>query len=658
MTSPYVPPGRAGRNIEQYAEAIDSQVQRAFTSIYGRTAAEIAAGVTPVDYQYPELNVLRYGTNTTPGTTDMTTAIQKAINVAVQKESGATVYIPEGVYSVGELVLKYRVSLLGACPQAFSAATSAFVGTVLKLADNTNAPMFTNDLESDEGADGAFGTGIDGGTRRHFHISIENILFDGNGNNNTSTLADIFRLRNAWGVSIRKCGLYNCHGFGVRALDCNVIEIVNNSIIRAPIYWEHVADSLIAHNQLGVTVSPTYPVLWITGRGGSGPGGWQTLINDNFIYNNANNAEISQPTFTVDTGTDVITTSAAHGWADETPIVVTTTGSAPGGITSGKTYYWKSLTTTTGKLATSRANLTAGTYVDITSAGSGTHTIGVGENCGVYLNDGVKWSAFNSNRIDQTYGHGVLARDTHECAFVGNIVNGAGLGNATGQSGFALRASTKNQFRGNAVNGGSYTSGVHTTNQTKGFDFDASSTDNVGDLESQSFNHSTADVDAAAGYKIDENQEEIFLAPRDFGAVGATSAAYGGIGTNRREAMLLDASSEELIGAWFKIPRHWKKFRAEALCVNAGAGSGNFVLSVSGAEFAAGDDTNVADPTVSALETTTAGARDVVVSTAFDTEFACTPGKYYCVRLKRVATEAADTLANDIGVIGVKLTRA
>src|SRR5512139_795138 len=45
------------------------------------TNAEVSAGVTPTNYGYPEGYVDRYGTNTTPGTTDMTTAIQAALNV-------------------------------------------------------------------------------------------------------------------------------------------------------------------------------------------------------------------------------------------------------------------------------------------------------------------------------------------------------------------------------------------------------------------------------------------------------------------------------------------------------------------------------------------------------------------------------------------------
>jgi hypothetical protein len=50
----------------------------------GRTAAEIAAGVTPANFAYVPGHVYRYGTNTTPGTTDMTAAINTAATVCRQ----------------------------------------------------------------------------------------------------------------------------------------------------------------------------------------------------------------------------------------------------------------------------------------------------------------------------------------------------------------------------------------------------------------------------------------------------------------------------------------------------------------------------------------------------------------------------------------------
>ncbi len=46
------------------------------TALYPQSAAEIAAGVTPVDTSYPEGDVRRYGNNTVPGTTDMTQALR------------------------------------------------------------------------------------------------------------------------------------------------------------------------------------------------------------------------------------------------------------------------------------------------------------------------------------------------------------------------------------------------------------------------------------------------------------------------------------------------------------------------------------------------------------------------------------------------------
>jgi len=58
--------------------------------LWPRTAAEIAAGVTPTSYAYPPLNVQRYGT-----TWD---AIQTAINVA-NAASGGCVYLPAGQYT-------------------------------------------------------------------------------------------------------------------------------------------------------------------------------------------------------------------------------------------------------------------------------------------------------------------------------------------------------------------------------------------------------------------------------------------------------------------------------------------------------------------------------------------------------------------------------
>jgi hypothetical protein len=73
-------------------------------ALYPRTAAEIAEGVTPTNYTIPShdacgiVYVNRYGTNTTPGTTDMSDALQSAVDVALT--SGCRVMFGKGAYKI------------------------------------------------------------------------------------------------------------------------------------------------------------------------------------------------------------------------------------------------------------------------------------------------------------------------------------------------------------------------------------------------------------------------------------------------------------------------------------------------------------------------------------------------------------------------------
>jgi hypothetical protein len=82
------------------------------------------------------------------------------------------------------------------------------------------------------------------------------------------------------------------------------------------------------------------------------------------------------PTFTVNTGTNVLTFSASHGLATAHPLRVKSSGSLPGGLSAAATYYAGNITGTTCTLHTSSASATLGTgAVDITTAGTGTHTL-------------------------------------------------------------------------------------------------------------------------------------------------------------------------------------------------------------------------------------------------------------------------------------------
>lgn len=84
-------------------------------------------------------------------------------------------------------------------------------------------------------------------------------------------------------------------------------------------------------------------------------------------------------TFTADAGTDVCTwTSTANipsNILTGTRVQLTTTTTLPAGLATATNYYVIKVTDSTFKLATSYANAVAGTAINITDAGTGTHTV-------------------------------------------------------------------------------------------------------------------------------------------------------------------------------------------------------------------------------------------------------------------------------------------
>jgi hypothetical protein len=103
--------------------------------IYPRSAAEIAANVTIVSYTYAYGNVLRYGTNTDPGTTNMAPAMQAAFDQ--RAAGGAAVYVPTGVYKQ-DTTLTYALS---DTPLEFygDGIAASILTTALNIENVTNA---------------------------------------------------------------------------------------------------------------------------------------------------------------------------------------------------------------------------------------------------------------------------------------------------------------------------------------------------------------------------------------------------------------------------------------------------------------------------------------------------------------------------------------
>ena len=110
---------------------------------------------------------------------------------------------------------------------------------------------------------------------------------------------------------------------------------------------------------------------------GTDLGCWEALYEDCSadLTGSMSAAGAATTTFTADASTDIITTAGLDDFKTGTRVQVSTTTTLPGGLSAATNYYVIRVSISTLKLATSLANALAGTAIDITSAGTGTHTI-------------------------------------------------------------------------------------------------------------------------------------------------------------------------------------------------------------------------------------------------------------------------------------------
>lgn len=97
---------------------------------------------------------------------------------------------------------------------------------------------------------------------------------------------------------------------------------------------------------------------------------------ENYFIVRGNNGSgfTSFATTDVNTATDEITVSRRFSTGD--PLLFKTSGSLPGGLSTATTYYAINVSSTVIKVASTLSNAEAGTAINITSTGSGTHQVG------------------------------------------------------------------------------------------------------------------------------------------------------------------------------------------------------------------------------------------------------------------------------------------
>ncbi len=95
---------------------------------------------------------------------------------------------------------------------------------------------------------------------------------------------------------------------------------------------------------------------------------------NNLIPSPTATTNLSIPAASVNFGTDLFT-STAHGLVTGDAVMIASDTTLPGGLASDTLYFVIKISANTFKLATTYANAIAGTVINLTDAGTGTHTI-------------------------------------------------------------------------------------------------------------------------------------------------------------------------------------------------------------------------------------------------------------------------------------------
>lgn len=191
--------------------------------LYPTTAAETAAGVTPLNFQWPEGYVLRYGNNTTPGTTDMTSAINQAISV-VNAGAGRIVFNLKQLYLSGALntITANDVFVVFLDNSTLQASNTAFAtaNTTLLTVSGTGTRFIDTNIDGNQAAYSSVPTNAcllnPGNGARGTRVTLQNSP----GNAVQTTLGATF---GKW----TDCNFNNNAGLGWNFWGCSYMQFVN-----------------------------------------------------------------------------------------------------------------------------------------------------------------------------------------------------------------------------------------------------------------------------------------------------------------------------------------------------------------------------------------------------------------------------------------------
>lgn len=232
-----------------FNQYLTDALQFLYSILNPRSPAEIAASVTPVNYAYLAPNILRYGTNATPNTTDMTAAVQAAIN------ANGLCYFPAGTYRIATSVTLTDGCMVYGDSKGFSTITSpAGVHTFMwapagatdrngpslhDLTINSDYPISINNLTATLGD----GSGDSPCMRSHFYnLNCTAVTANSGYGFNAAKMFD---------SEIDKCYFAN-YSVGILLHGCDLNDVHTNRIIQFSTYGilEQSAQTFCSQNRI------------------------------------------------------------------------------------------------------------------------------------------------------------------------------------------------------------------------------------------------------------------------------------------------------------------------------------------------------------------------------------------------------------------------
>lgn len=153
--------------------------------------------------------------------------------------------------------------------------------------------------------------------------------------------------------------------------------------------------------------------------------------------------------------------------------------------------------------------------------------------------------------------------------------------------------------------------------------------------------------------------EFVWLGAGDF-ELGYASPSRSRLTNSGYPGWLLDASSIEGIIASARLPTHYSTFHVDLYWTNAGAGAGDAYIRFGVSMTGDGESlNNYSGKGFTSFGAVTAPAQWVLEVTRLTASAGTNQsGEIFGIYIDRLADDAADTLGNDIAIVGVLITKA